>query len=337
MRHLPPFFALRALEAAVRHNSYSRAADELAVTHGAVSQQIRRLESDLGARLFQRRGNAMIPTAEARRFVDEVRRGLDILQNAVGGFGAAADRDPLIVSLHPGFASRWLPTRLPRLLADPAGANIEMRVEDRLADFGADDVDIAVRYGHGRWEGLEARRLLDEILFPVCSPALAAAFPMRRPQDLFNAPLLHHRTRNWEPWFDACGLSPTSLQSLMFDDSLMLLEAAALGLGVALGRSSLVEADLEAGRLVRPFAGHIDSDRSFYVVWRPGSRKGARIRALCDWLVAEGYRAASATAANDSDSSRKLNYSPALMTQFAHHHGHHHHPTLGGPAGDLVA
>src|SRR5512139_2115000 len=109
MARLPPFFALRALEAAARHRSYSRAADELSVTHGAVSQQIRRLEAELGARLFERRGNAMIPTPEAARLAAEVGRGIDVLKNAVAAFSKAAERDPLVVSLDPQFASRWLP------------------------------------------------------------------------------------------------------------------------------------------------------------------------------------------------------------------------------------
>src|SRR5688500_13411205 len=108
MARLPPFFALRALEAAARHHSYSRAADELSVTHGAVSQQIRRLEAELGARLFERRGNAMAPTPDAQRLAGEVARAMGVLSNAVGAFAAAAERDPLVVSLDPQFANRWL-------------------------------------------------------------------------------------------------------------------------------------------------------------------------------------------------------------------------------------
>ena len=113
MRRLPPFFALRALESAARHRSYSRAADELAVTHGAVSQQIRRLEAELGAKLFERRGNTMAPTPAAQRLADALGRGFDVLQNAVAEFDAGAERDPLVISLDPQFASRWLPARLP--------------------------------------------------------------------------------------------------------------------------------------------------------------------------------------------------------------------------------
>jgi LysR family glycine cleavage system transcriptional activator len=287
MLRLPPFFALRALEAAARHGSYSRAAEELAVTHGAVSQQIRRLEAELGARLFQRRGNAMVPTPEAARLAKEVARGLGVIQNAVGHFAAAAERDPLVVSLDPQFASRWLPTRLPKLLADPAGANLQLRVEDRLADFTTDGVEVGVRYGAGRWPGVEAAHLFAETLFPVCSPQFARDHPMREPKDLLAVPLVHHGHRPWRLWFDAFGLTAPEPSSLAFEDSVMVVAAAAEGLGVALARSGLIEQDLSAGRLVRPLAGDVASELGFYVVYRPDSRKLQRILALRDWLAAE--------------------------------------------------
>jgi len=287
VRRLPPFFALRALEAAARHRSYSRAADELAVTHGAVSQQIRRLEAELGERLFERRGNAMVPTPAAQRLATELGHGFDVLQNAVAEFAAGAERDPLVISLDPQFANRWLPTRLAKLLADPAGANLEFRVEERRADFTTDGVDAAVRYGGGRWDDVEARHLFAETLTPACSPEVAAAHPMREPRDLLTAPLLHHGYRPWRLWFNAFGLeAPPPRPGMVFDDSVMLVEAAAQGLGVALARSGLIERDLAAGRLVRPLEG-VASDLGFYIVWRADSRKLRRIHALRDWLVAE--------------------------------------------------
>lgn len=278
---------MRALEAAARHRSYSRAARELAVTHGAVSQQIRRLEAELGARLFERRGNAMIPTPAAERLASGIGRGLGVLQNAVAEFEAAAERDPLVVSLDPQFANRWLPSRLARLIGDPAGRNLEIRLEERRADFTTDGVDIGVRYGGGAWEGVEAERLFAETLFPVCSPQVAQAHPVRRSQDLLDAPLIHHDHRPWSLWFDAVGLQTPPQQGLLFDDSVMLLEAAAQGLGVALARSGLIGPYLESGRLVRLLDCGVASDLGFFVVWRQDSRKLARIHALRDWLVAE--------------------------------------------------
>jgi LysR family glycine cleavage system transcriptional activator len=287
MRRLPPFFALRALEAAARHKSYSRAADELSVTHGAVSQQIRKLEEELGARLFERSGNQMIPTREADRLAAEVGRGLGVLQNAVAEFAAAAERDPLVVSIDPQFATRWLPPRLPGLLADPAGHNVEFRTEERVADFVTDGVDMAIRYGAGRWSGVEAAHLFTDTLFPVCSPAFAAAHPVRTPEDVLAAPLIHHRHRPWKLWCEPLGLDPPPLKGPVLDDSLMVVEAAAQGVGMALARSGLVEGDLASGRLVRPLQTNVASDLGFYLVWRADSRKIARIAALRDWLLAQ--------------------------------------------------
>ena len=287
MRRLPPFFALRALEAAARHRSYSRAAAELSVTHGAVSQQIRKLEAELGARLFERVGNAMAPTPEAARLAAEVARGLGVLQNAVGAFAAAAERDPLVISVEPQFATRWLPARLARLLAAPAGANLELRAEEHRADFVTDGVDVAIRYGGGRWPELETAHLFTETLLPVCSPEVAARHPIASAQDLLSAPLLHHRHRPWSLWFDAFGLAAPPVKGQTFDDSVMLAEAAAAGLGVALGRSALIEGDLASGRLVRLLQADVPSDFGYFVVWRHDNRKLARIEALRDWLVAE--------------------------------------------------
>jgi LysR family glycine cleavage system transcriptional activator len=291
MARLPPFFALRALEAAARHRSYSRAAQELAVTHGAVSQQIRRLEAELGARLFERRGNAMIPTPDAQKLAAEVARSIGVLKNAVDDFHAAALRDPLVVSLESQFANRWLPPRLQRMLADPAGANLEIRVEDRAANFVTDGVDMAVRYGAGRWDGVETVHLISETLVPVCSPEFLARHPLKAPADLLNAPLVHHGHRPWNLWFNTFGLEAPRQQGMLFEDSAMLLEAAAQGIGAALARSGLIEQDLKSGRLVRPFAEGVASDLGFWIVWRADSRKLRRIEALRDWLMAEAATA----------------------------------------------
>jgi len=287
MVRLPPFFALRALEAAARHHSYSGAAKELAVTHGAVSQQIRRLEAELGARLFDRRGNTMVPTPDARRLAAEVARGLDVLKNAVADFSAAAVRDPLVVSLDAQFSSRWLTSRLQRMLAELVDVNLELRVEDRIANFTTDGVDLAVRYGAGRWPDVDTAHLFSETLSPVCSPAFLAGHALETPDHLLNVPLLHHGHRPWSLWFRDFGLQAPAPAGMVFEDSAMLLEAAAQGMGVALARSALIEQDLRTGRLVRPFDRHVASELGFWIVWRPDSRKLRRIATLRDWLLSE--------------------------------------------------
>jgi LysR family glycine cleavage system transcriptional activator len=294
---LPPFFALRALEAAARHRSYTRAAKELAVTHGAVSQQIRRLESELEARLFQRRGNVMEPSPEAQRLAAEVRRALDLLSNALSEFAAAAEHDPLRVSLDPRFAGRWLAPRLNRLLASSAGTNLDLRVEERFADFVTDGVDMAVRYGAGGWEGVLSAHLFTERLYVVCSPAFAEKHRIDSPADLLSVTLLHQRHRPWSLWFRAFGLEAPEPKGTIFDDSLMLLAAAENGMGVALARSGLIQEELRQGRLVRPIETGVDSDLGFFAVWRPDARKIRRIEALRDWLLQETAPARAAAQA----------------------------------------
>lgn len=294
MVRLPPFFALRALEAAARHSSYSGAARELSVTHGAISQQIRRLEAELGARLFERRGNTMVPTPDAQRLAGEVARGLDVMKNAVAEFAAAAERDRLVVSLDAQFSARWLTSRLPRMLADLATESLELRVEERVANFTTDGVDVAVRYGAGRWQGVETAHLFSETLSPVCSPDLLARLDLKGPADLQTAPLLHHGHRPWSLWFRELDLEPPSPSGMVFEDSTMLLEAAAQGMGVALARSALVEQDLRMGRLVRPFDRHVASELGYWIVWRRDSRKLRRIDALRAWLSAEAAEARGA-------------------------------------------
>jgi LysR family glycine cleavage system transcriptional activator len=288
MRRLPPYFALRALEAAARHRSYSRAADELAVTHGAVSQQIRRLEAELGARLFHRQGNGMIPTPAAQRLAERIAAAQAMLGDAVEAFTGSASRDALVVSVDPQLGVRWLPRHLPRLLADPAGANIELRFEERLADFVTDGVDVGLRYGAGQEAaGVERALLFREQLFPVCSPSLAGHQTIRTAQDLSTATLLRHTHRPWRLWFSGFGLPEPPASGPEFSDSLMIIEAAAQGMGVALARSSLVQQDLETGRLVRLLPEAVDNDFAFYVAWRADNPKLARIHALRDWLIAE--------------------------------------------------
>jgi len=283
-RRLPPLLTLRALEAAVRHQSYSRAADELAVTHSAVSQQIRNLEADLGARLFVRRAGAMIPTSDAQRLAAEVSRAMGVLHEAMTAFEESPAAKPLVVSVEAMLGRRWLPPRLPRLLS---ALNIEVRIDNEHSNFTTDGVDAGIRFGTGDWKGLEVREVLSVGLTVVCSAGFARQHRLNTPADLARAPLLHRTGRPWTPWFEAQGLRPPPEQGLLFDDSLMLTEAAVAGVGAALLSPIMLDAELSAGRLVRPFAGEVPSPFNFYLVWRPDSRRTDRILEFHDWLVAE--------------------------------------------------
>lgn len=288
MARLPPFIALRALEAAARLKSYSGAAEELHVTHGAVSHQIRRLEEELGVRLFARQGNSMEPTPSASRLAAAVRQALETLHAGVAALRAEGEAAPLVVSADGNFAQRWLTRRLVRLREQTGEAHLELRLEDRLADFSSDGVDVGLRYGVGPWPGLTSVLLLEDALIPVCSPDFLQRHPLHRVEDLRGVPRLRHPMWDWATWFRRAGLEPPPEgPGLVFDDSSVLLQAAMEGLGVALARSSLAEPEIKAGRIVRPFDQALPLAKGFYVVWRSDSPKAARIARLRDWLLAE--------------------------------------------------
>ena len=285
--------ALRALEAAARHLSYSRAAEELHVTHGAVSHQIRRLEEELGTALFHRRGNAMEPSPAAAKLAASVGQALDLMRRAVDEAAAEQDAEPLVISTLSSFAGRWLTPRLRRLADDIGEGDLELRVADGLANLVADGVDAAVRYGAGEWPGTSAVPLFTETLLPVCTPEFLSRHAIRTPEDLLASPklLLRQTHQPWSLWFKSVGIeAPPIRGGMIFDDSDLLLQAAARGLGVALARSSLVETDLREGRLVRPLEGEAPAEAGFHFVWREDSRKLRRILRLRDWLLAEASR-----------------------------------------------
>lgn len=290
---LPPFSSLVALEAAARHRSYSRAAQELFVTHGAVSQQVRKLEEELGVQLFARRGNQMEPTPTGAALAARVGEAMETLRGGVESARRAAS-GPIVVSTGTAFATRWLVTQLARLTAETGELDLTIRVEDRLADLSTDGSDVALRFGEGPWPGTESVRLIDEVMFPVCSPTLLARHPIERPEDLVAAPLLRHTDLPWSAWFKAMGVeAPVLAPALGFDNSAMMLDAAAQGLGFALARSGYAKRDLEDGRLVRPLPGQVEVETGHNFVWRAENPKLPRILKLRDWFLkeTEGERA----------------------------------------------
>lgn len=290
---LPPFSSLVALEAAARHRSYSRAADELFVTHGAVSQQVRKLEEELGVQLFARRGNQMEPTPVGAALAARIGEALGVLRQGVDSARRAAS-GPIVISAGPAFATSWLSPRLSRLSVETGELDLTIRVEDRVSDLATDGVDVALRYGIGPWAGLESVRLMDERIFPVCSPALLVRHPIESPEDLLSAPLLRHTDLPWSMWFRAMGIDPPELRpALGFDGSAMMLDAAAQGLGFALARGGYAKRDIDEGRLVRPLPGEIDVETGHNFVWRQDNPKLPRILKLRDWFLAatDGERA----------------------------------------------
>ncbi len=288
-RRLPPLNAIRAFEAAARHLSFTKAADELAVTQGAVSHQVKALEAWLGVTLFLRETRAIYLTREGQQYLAPVRAALDAIAEATRRLEVLDPRGPLTVSAIPSFVAKWLLPRLADFRAAHPDIDVRISADDRLVDFARHDVDLAIRMGNGDWPGVEVVKLMDEDLFPVCSPALLAGDPpLRRPEDLAHHTLLHDDMRqDWRAWLMAAGVAgvdPT--RGPGYTDSSMVIQAAVEGQGVALGRSALATADLAQGRLVKPFEVALPASFAYYVALPPGASGNAKVRAFVDWMLA---------------------------------------------------
>ncbi len=290
MSALPSLNGLRAFEAAARHLSFTRAAAELNVTQTAISHQIRRLEEQLGLRLFVRRSRALLLTREAQEYLPAVRVAFDDLRLATERLKRPQKAQLLTVSTIASLAAKWLLPRLAGFQEAHPGIEVRISTSNHLVDFGREEVDVAIRYGRGRWPGLDARWLMAEDIFPVCNPALLnGAKPLKQPQDLAQHTLIHATTarEDWQLWLTAAGL-PKALAArpgLTFDLSLMALQAAIDGLGVALGRTPYVEADIAAGRLVVPFDVKLPAEAGFYVVAPQKTADTPKIALFRDWVV----------------------------------------------------
>lgn len=278
---------LRAFEAAARNESYSAAAQELGVTHGAISHRIRELETNLGTVLFRRTGRTMTPTREAVTLLAQVREALALLQRALPD-PVSAHPGRLVISVHPSLATHWLVRRIGGFTRTLPGVAVEVRSTADLGQFLSQGVDIAIRYGAGNWPNTLAERISGEVLFPVCTPAYRDARRIRSPGDLRRCTLLRHAWQPWLPWFRAAKVrlrEPAA--GLTLSDSGMLLEAAAAGEGVALARSLFALDDLASGRLVRLFDIAIEDSYAYYVTWHPGVPLSQTGEAFRSWIRTE--------------------------------------------------
>ena len=295
---LPSLDGLRAFEAAARHLSFTNAASELNVTQTAISHQIRRLEEELGIRLFVRQNRALALTPEAREYLPGIRAAFNDLRLATDRLLRRDDDHVLTVSTLASLAAKWLLPRLTAFQEAHPGLDVRITTSTSLVDFRGGDVDAAIRYGRGNWPGLRADWLMADQLFPVCSPALLTGKkPLRRPEDLADHVLLHNSAGNnddWRLWLTAAGL-PTDLSKqpgLTFDLVYMTVQAAIDGIGVAMGRTSYVETDIAKGRLVVPFNITLPADAGFYLVSPEAGTDPPKLRAFRQWLIASAQNKA---------------------------------------------
>lgn len=292
MTRLPSLNGLRAFEAAARHLSFTNAATELNVTQTAISHQIRRLEEELGVRLFIRQNRALTLTPEANEYLPGVRAAFNDLRFATDRLLRKDNENVLTVSTLASLAAKWLLPRLPAFQEAHPGIDVRITTSTALVDFKTGDVDAAIRYGRGHWPGLRADWLMADELFPVCSPALiTGSKPLHCPEDLAQQTLLHTSAGyndDWRLWLTAAGL-PANISKrpgLTFDLILVTVQAAIDGLGVAMGRTSYVEADIAKGRLVVPFKIALPADAGFYLVSPEARGDSPKHSAYRKWLVA---------------------------------------------------
>ncbi|WP_448208109.1 transcriptional regulator GcvA [Azospirillum sp. sgz302134] len=303
-RRLPPLNALRAFECAARHLSFTKAAEELHVTQAAISHQIKGLEEWLGMPLFRRLNRALILTEAGQTYLPPVRDALDTLSQATERLFRKDASGALTISTMPSFAAKWLVMRLGRFQARHPELEVRLHTTPQIVDFMQQDVDIAIRFGSGRWPDLRCERLLTEDIFPVCSPALLTGDrPLAAPEDLRHHTLLHDDYFiTWGTWAEAAGLTGVDVtRGPRFNDSALILQAAMEGAGIALARGVLVADDVAAGRLVRLFNVHLPGDYAYYVVAPPHYFSRPKVKAFRDWLFEEAEPAGKDGVPNPSE------------------------------------
>jgi LysR family transcriptional regulator, glycine cleavage system transcriptional activator len=288
---LPSLNGLRAFEAAARHLSFTQAASELNVTQTAISHQIKRLEEELGVRLFVRQNRSLRLTTEASQYLPGVRAAFNDLKLATDRLLRKDQDHVLTVSTLASLAAKWLLPRLSAFQEAHPGIDVRITTSTGLVDFQRDNVDAAIRYGRGQWPGVRADWLMADEVFPVCSPALAnGTKPLKCPEDLRDHVLLHTSNANsddWRLWLTAAGL-PANLSKqpgVTFDLIFVTIQAAIDGIGVAMGRTSYVEDDIAKGRLVVPFKIALPADAGFYLVSPQARADSPKLSAFREWLV----------------------------------------------------
>jgi len=307
-RRLPPLNALRAFEAAARHLNFSRAADELSVTPGAVSQQIQNLEDYVGAALFKRTPKGLLLTDAAQTALPALREAFDRLAEAASLLTAAVDGRRLTLTAPPSFAAKWLVPRLGAFEQAHPQVDVWLSAAIELVDLAAGEVDVAIRYGAGRYPGLEVKRLFSETVIPVASPEHLAEHPLNTPADLANHILLHDGSPDlddscpdWSMWLAARGLRGIDgMRGPRFNQSSLVIEAAVNGRGVALAKRTLAAADLEAGRLVAPLQIATAVDFAYYLLHPKAKGRLPQVKAFVSWIEAEALAHEQALLAIDN-------------------------------------
>jgi LysR family transcriptional regulator, glycine cleavage system transcriptional activator len=281
--------AIRVFEAAARHQSFTRAAEELGMTQAAVSYQIRMLEDRVGTPLFTRLPRQVVLTAKGRQLAPAVTEAFEALRDAFSGLEETV-QSVLSITTLTTFASAWLVPRLGRFQQLHPDIAVQIDVSAQIVDLTQSDFDIAIRSGTGEWPGLEAHFLFPSHFTPVGSPDLLRSADLREPADLLKLPILTPSDPWWRDWFAAAGLPDVDLSNRP-DNSLGAQQfegmAAMAGQGLAMINPYFFPADLAAGRLVQPFDLVVQADRSYWIAYPKARRRSAKIQAFRDWALSE--------------------------------------------------
>ena len=297
-----PFYlnALRAFEASARHQSFSTAAAELNVTPAAVGQLVRALEEWLGTPLFYRGTSGrsrLVPTDVAERALPDIRAGFDRLTLGLSRLREGSKGGVLTVTVSPAFASKWLLPRIENFHALCPETDVRLDTSLKLMDFVAQGIDIGVRYGRGSWLGMMAEKLMDEQIYPVCSPGwLAKNGPLATPHELAGKALIHDLSvdahigfASWNAWLLRAGAAEVDAsRGMQVNDSAAVLQAAIDGHGIVLARSVMAGDDVAAGRLIQLFPEvRLASELAYYIVYRAECASLPKLLSFREWLIQE--------------------------------------------------
>ncbi|WP_027521239.1 transcriptional regulator GcvA [Bradyrhizobium sp. Ec3.3] len=287
---LPPLNNLKAFEAAARHESFTRAAEELCVTQGAVSQQVKALEQGLGLKLFNRERQRLVITEAGRDYLTVVRDALDRIAVGTERLLQRQNAGVLTVSTSPDFAAKWLVHRLGHFAEAHSGIDLRVSATLHHVDFAREDVDLAVRHGDGNWPGFDTVQLSGERLFAVCSPKLLLGRRrLREPTDILKFPLIHLDSRaDWTHWLREAGVDESAVtHGPLLNRASMVIDAAINGQGIALARTTLAAWDLINGRLIRPFPNSLPLSKTYWIVCPKATSNVPKIVTFRNWLLAE--------------------------------------------------
>lgn len=301
MKNITPYLkALKAFEITARHQSFSLASEELFVTPAAVGQLVKSLEDGLGVSLFHRHSGGLKDgqvrltlTNTAKNALPDIVAGFARLEQGFAKLTPTNDNQ-LTITVSPAFASKWLLSRLEQFQSLYPDIDVRLHTDSRHSDFTANDIDIGIRYGGGEWAGLQAEKLMDEQIFPVCSPDFSKRFSLLKIGHLLGANLIHDTTldeaqgfMSWANWFECVGLpKPALWHGLKINSSSAVLQSAIDGQGVALARSVMAQQDLQSGRLIRLYPEYdYPSKLCYFVVYPKHKAEKSAVKVFKEWVL----------------------------------------------------